>query len=49
MSKQMTLGAFGFTKSVVHRRNEEKVNIPLSVDKTVAEKRLECSICYECF
>ena len=49
MSKQMTLGAFGFTKSIVHRGQEERMGIPLSIDATVADKRVECSACHERF
>ena len=41
MSKQMTLGAFGFTKSVTHRGNDEVVKMPLVVPEVATEKKLE--------
>ena len=49
MPKQMTLGAFGFTKTVTHRGNEEVVKMPLVVPEVATGKKLECYVCHERF
>ena len=46
MPKQMTLGAFGFTKSFAHCRNKEIVKMPLVVPKVATGKKLECYVCH---
>ena len=49
MPKQMTIGAFGFTKSVTNRGNEEVVKMPLVVSGVANEKKLERYVCHERF
>ena len=49
MPKQMTVGAFGFTKSVTNRGNEEVVKMPLVVSGVANEKKLERYVCHERF
>ena len=47
MPTQVTLGAFGFAKSVTHRGNDEVVKIPLVVLEVATKKKLECYVCHE--
>ena len=49
MSKQITLGPFGFTKSFTHRGNEATVEILLVTPGISTEKNLECYVCHERF
>ena len=49
MPKQMTLGAFGFTKSITHHGNEEVVKMPLVVPEVAIEKKPKRYVCHERF
>ena len=47
MSKQKTLAAFDFTKTIVHRGNVARVDIPLTVDLDVGT--IPCRSCSKKF
>ena len=49
MPKQMTLGAFGFTKSITHHGNEEVVKMPLVVPEVAIEKKFKRYVYHERF
>ena len=43
--RQLTLGAFGFTKKIAHRGNLNEVVIPRTVKEEKVIKRYQCHSC----
>lgn len=47
LKKQRTLASFGFTKTVIHREKEPKVNIPSTISDS--PPKLKCPSCEQMF